>query len=60
MNTPSANAITTAEHTIALLLSLARNTTAFLSMKEKMKDLVFKDELFGKTFGLELGNVSDL
>ena len=36
MNTPSANAITTAEHTIALLLSLARNTPqAFLSMKEK-------------------------
>ena len=36
MNTPSANAITTAEHTIALLFSLARNTPqAHGSMKKK-------------------------
>ena len=35
MNTPSANAITTAEHTIALLFSLARNVPqAYSSMKE--------------------------
>ena len=36
MNTPSANAITTAEHTIALLFSLVRNIPqAFASMKAK-------------------------
>ena len=35
MNTPSANTITTAEHTIGLLISLARNIPqAYLSMKE--------------------------
>ena len=37
MNTPSANAITTAEHTIALLFSLVRNIPqAYESMKEKL------------------------
>ena len=64
MNTPSANAITTAEHTVALLLSLARNTPqAFLSMKErKWERSSFQGrELFGKTFGLiGLGNIGRL
>ncbi len=64
MNTPSANAITTAEHTIALLLSLARNTPqAFLSMKEKKweRSSFQGRELFGKTFGLiGLGNIGRL
>ena len=48
MNTPSANAITTAEHIIALLFSLARNTPqAFASMKEKNgKDLIFKERSY--------------
>ena len=64
MNTPSANAITTAEHTIALLLSLARNTPqACLSMKEKKweRSSFQGRELFGKTFGLiGLGNIGRL
>ena len=41
MNTPSANAITTAEHTIALLFSLARNIPqAYSSMKDKKLSLI--------------------
>ena len=64
MNTPSANAITTAEHTIALLFSLARNTPqAFASMKEKKweRSNFQGKELYGKTFGLiGLGNIGRL
>ena len=64
MNTPSANAITTAEHTIALLFSLARNTPqAFSSMKElKWERSKFQGtELFGKTMGIVgMGNIGRL
>ena len=64
MNTPSANAITTAEHTIALLFSLARNTPqAYRSMKEKKweRSSFQGTELYGKTFGIiGLGNIGRL
>lgn len=55
MNTPSANTITTAEHTIGLLISLARNIPqAYLSMKEGewARKQYGGMELFGKTLGL--------
>jgi D-3-phosphoglycerate dehydrogenase len=64
MNTPEANAITTAEHTIALMLSIARRVPqAHISVKtglwERSK---FKGrEIFGKTLGLiGLGNIGRL
>ncbi len=64
MNTPSANAITTAEHTIALLFSLVRNIPqAYESMKEKKweRSNFQGKELYGKTFGLiGLGNIGRL
>ena len=64
MNTPSANAITTAEHTIALLFSLARKTPqAHNSMKSlKWERSKFQGtELFGKTLGLiGMGNIGRL
>lgn len=64
MNTPSANAITTAEHTIALLFSLVRNIPqAFASMKDKKweRSNFQGKELYGKTFGvIGLGNIGRL
>ena len=64
MNTPSANAITTAEHTIALLFSLVRNIPqAFASMKDKKweRSSFQGKELYGKTFGvIGLGNIGRL
>ncbi len=64
MNTPEANAITTAEHAIALLFALARNIpqahASLLSGKwERSK---FKGrELYGKTIGfIGLGNIGKL
>ena len=64
MNTPSANAITTAEHTIALLFSLARNIPqAYSSMKDKKWDRSsFQGkELYGKTMGIiGMGNIGRL
>ena len=64
MNTPSANAITTAEHTIALLFSLARKTPqAHNSMKSlKWERSKFQGtELYGKTLGLiGMGNIGRL
>ena len=64
MNTPSANAITTAEHTIALLFSLVRKTPqAHSSMKSlKWERSKFQGtELFGKTLGLiGMGNIGRL
>ena len=64
MNTPEANAITTAEHTITLLCSLARNIPqAHGSLKEGRWDRSkYKGvELFGKTIGfVGLGNIGKL
>jgi D-3-phosphoglycerate dehydrogenase len=61
MNTPGGNTITTAEHTIALLFSIARQIPqAMASMKggkwEKKKFMGI--ELYGKTLGIiGLGNI---
>ncbi|MEC9382086.1 MAG: phosphoglycerate dehydrogenase [Thermodesulfobacteriota bacterium] len=64
MNTPSANAITTAEHTIALLFSLARNVPqAYSSMKEKKweRSSFQGKELYGKVMGIiGMGNIGRL
>ena len=64
MNTPQANAITTAEHTIALMLSLARQIPqAHASLKEgKWERSKFKGiEIYGKTLGcIGLGNIGKL
>ena len=64
MNTPSANAITTAEHTIALLFSLARNIPqAYSSMKDKKweRSSFQGKELYGKTMGIiGMGNIGRL
>lgn len=64
MNTPEANAITTAEHTIALMLSLARRVPqAHISVKSGLWERgKFKGrEIFGKTLGLiGLGNIGRL
>ena len=64
MNTPSANAITTAEHTIALLFSLARKTSQAHSSRKSLKWERSKfqgTELFGKTLGLiGMGNIGRL
>lgn len=64
MNTPEANAITTAEHTLALLFSLARNTPqAHSSLAAgKWERSRYKGiELFGKTIGfIGLGNIGKL
>ncbi len=64
MNTPGANAITTAEHAIALMFSLARRIPqAHISMTAgKWERNKFKGvELFGKTLGLVgLGTVGKL
>lgn len=64
MNTPSANAITTAEHTLSLLLSLARNIPqAHSSLKSgKWERNKYKGvEIYGKTLGfVGLGNIGKL
>lgn len=64
MNTPESNAITTAEHTITLLLSLARNVPqAHMSIKDgKWERNKYKGiELYGKTVGfVGLGNIGKL
>jgi len=55
MNTPGGNTITTAEHTISLMVSLARNIPqATASIKEgKWEKKKFKGvELYGKTLGI--------
>ena len=61
MNTPFGNAITTAEHTIALMLSLARDIPAAnLSTKASKweKSKFMGVELYGKTLGIiGCGNV---
>jgi len=64
MNTPEANAITTAEHTISLMLSLARRIPeAHASLKAgKWERSKFKGiEIYGKTLGcIGLGNIGKL
>ncbi len=64
MNTPEANAITTAEHAVALMMSLARGIPqAHISTASgKWERGKFKGiELFGKTLGLiGLGNIGKL
>lgn len=55
MNTPEGNTITTAEHTIAMIMSLSRNIPqATASLKDgKWEKKTFKGrELFNKTLGL--------
>jgi len=55
MNTPGGNTISTAEHTIALMLGLARNTApAFQSLKEGRWDRkhYMGTQLAGKTLGI--------
>ncbi|MGH7807167.1 MAG: NAD(P)-dependent oxidoreductase, partial [Thermodesulfobacteriota bacterium] len=64
MNTPEANAVTTAEHTIALMFALARRIPqAHLSLKSGLWEREkFKGrELLGKTLGIiGLGNIGRL
>jgi len=64
MNTPEANAITTAEHTITILLSLARKIPQAHSslIAGKWERNKFKGvELYGKTIGfIGLGNIGKL
>ena len=61
MNTPDGNAITTAEHTLSLILSMSRRipqATASLKAGEWQKKLFMGRELFGKTLGIVgLGNI---
>lgn len=61
MNAPSGNIITTAEHTISMLLSLCRHipqATASLKKGEWAKKRFTGIEVFGKTLGIiGLGNV---
>ena len=61
MNTPGGNTITTAEHTVALLLSMARRipqATASLKQGKWEKKKFMGVELYGKTLGIiGLGNI---
>ena len=64
MNTPFGNAITTAEHTIAMILSLSRNipraTATMKDGKWEKKDLK-GHEIYQKTLGLVgIGNIGSL
>jgi len=63
MNTPGANTITTAEHTIALLFSLARlvpQATASMKAGQWEKKKFMGVELFNKTLGIiGLGNIGN-
>ena len=64
MNTPFGNSITTAEHTISLMMSLARNIPqASQSTKEGKweKNIFMGTELFGKSLGMiGCGNIGSL
>ncbi len=64
MNTPFGNAITTAEHTIALLMSLSRNipkATATLKDGKWEKKNLRGREVYNKTLGLVgIGNIGTL
>ncbi len=61
MNTPGGNTITTAEHTMALLLSLARNipqATASMKQGKWEKKKFMGVEMYNKTLGIVgLGNI---
>ena len=61
MNTPGGNTITTAEHTVALLLSMARRipqATASLKQGKWEKKKFMGVELYNKTLGIiGLGNI---
>jgi D-3-phosphoglycerate dehydrogenase / 2-oxoglutarate reductase len=61
MNTPGGNTITTAEHTIAMMLSLSRNipqATASLRMGKWEKKKFIGKEVFNKILGVVgLGNI---
>ncbi|MCK4325317.1 phosphoglycerate dehydrogenase, partial [bacterium] len=55
MNSPGANTISTAEHTVALLLSLSRNIPqAYLSLKQKKweRKKFMGVEVYGKVLGI--------
>ncbi len=64
MNTPFGNAITTAEHTVALMLALARQVPAadHSTQAGKWEKSVFMGvELFGKTLGIiGCGNIGSI
>ncbi|NIT12736.1 MAG: phosphoglycerate dehydrogenase [Candidatus Dadabacteria bacterium] len=64
MNTPEANAITTAEHTIAMMFALARKIPQAhnsLCSGEWKRDKFKGTEVYGKTFGIiGLGNIGKL
>ncbi len=61
MNTPGGNTVTTAEHTIALIVSMARQVpqaTASMKQGKWEKKKFMGVELFGKTLGIVgLGNI---
>jgi len=64
MNTPEANAITTAEHAIAIMFALARKIPQAhksLSSGKWERDKFKGKEVYGKTFGvIGLGNIGKL
>jgi D-3-phosphoglycerate dehydrogenase len=64
MNTPFGNAITTAEHTIAMMMALSRNiprATATLKDGKWEKKLLRGREIFNKTLGLVgVGNIGGI
>ncbi len=61
MNTPKGNTITTAEHTVSMMLSLSRNipqATASMKSGKWEKSRFMGKELFNKTLGIVgLGNI---
>jgi D-3-phosphoglycerate dehydrogenase len=61
MNTPGGNTVTTAEHTVALMLSMSRNipqATASMKQGKWEKKKFMGVELYGKTLGIiGLGNI---
>ncbi len=64
MNTPESNAITTAEHAIAIMFALARKIPQAhksLTSGEWKRDKFKGSEIYGKTFGvIGLGNIGKL
>ncbi len=64
MNTPQGNTITTAEHTIALMMSLTRNipqATASMKSGKWEKSKFIGTEIFNKTLGIiGIGNIGTI
>ena len=64
MNTPKGNTITTAEHTISMMLSLSRNipqATASMKAGKWEKSKFMGKELFNKTLGIVgIGNIGTI